>query len=145
MEARFSGHRFSGKPRFKGHSSKNLSDHFWYLVHKSARNSGKSRFSGQNFAIFKKPLCYNIEVHFCALQVESFPGKTVKKWWGRHGVLAHTWRSSRREWRRWLDVLLMWPSPGWTRSVSSSPRCLSKCQACSTCAEGTHDRCFWPL
>ena len=47
VEAWFSGHRFSGKLRFKGHSSKNLSEHFWYLVHKSARNSGKSRFSGQ--------------------------------------------------------------------------------------------------
>ena len=28
MEARFSGHRFSENPRFKEHSSKNLSDHF---------------------------------------------------------------------------------------------------------------------
>ena len=29
VEARFSGHRFSGKPRFKGHSSKNLGNHFY--------------------------------------------------------------------------------------------------------------------
>ena len=47
VEARFSGHRFSGKTRFKGHPSENLGDHFWFLVHKSARNSGKTRFSGQ--------------------------------------------------------------------------------------------------
>ena len=47
VEARFSGHRFSGKPRFKGHSSKNLSNNFCFFVRKSARNSGKSRFSGQ--------------------------------------------------------------------------------------------------
>ena len=30
VEARFSGHRISGKPRFKGkNSSQNLRDHFW--------------------------------------------------------------------------------------------------------------------
>ena len=28
VEARFSGHRISGKPRFKGHSLQNLRDHF---------------------------------------------------------------------------------------------------------------------
>ena len=43
VEARFSGHRYSGKPRFKGHSSENLGDHLWFLVHKNARKSGKSR------------------------------------------------------------------------------------------------------
>ena len=41
MEARFSWHRFSGKPRFKGHSSENLSDHFWFLVHKCTQNRAK--------------------------------------------------------------------------------------------------------
>ena len=48
VEARFSGHQFSGKPRFKGHSSENMGDRFLFLVYKSARNSGKSRFRGQN-------------------------------------------------------------------------------------------------
>ena len=47
VEARFSGHQFSGKPRFKGHSSENMGNRFLFLVHKSAQNSGKSRFSGQ--------------------------------------------------------------------------------------------------
>ena len=47
VEARFSGHRFSGKPRFNGHSLGNLGNHFWFLVHKSARYSRISRFSGQ--------------------------------------------------------------------------------------------------
>ena len=32
VEVRFSGHRFSGKPRFKGHSSENLVDHFLFLL-----------------------------------------------------------------------------------------------------------------
>ena len=42
VEARFSGHRFSGKHRYKGHPLDNLGDHFLFLVHKSDRNSGKS-------------------------------------------------------------------------------------------------------
>ena len=29
MEARFSGHQFSGKPRFKGHFSENMGDCFF--------------------------------------------------------------------------------------------------------------------
>ena len=33
VEARFSGHRYSEKPRFKGHSSENLGDHFLFLVY----------------------------------------------------------------------------------------------------------------
>ena len=51
VEAWFSGHRFSGKPRFKGHYSENLGffGHFLFLLHKSAWNSGKSCFSGQKF------------------------------------------------------------------------------------------------
>ena len=48
VEAQFSGHKFSGKPRFKGHFRKYVQPYFLFLVHGFARNSGKSRFSGQS-------------------------------------------------------------------------------------------------
>ena len=34
--ARFSRHRFIGKPRVKGHPPENSGDHFWFLVHKTS-------------------------------------------------------------------------------------------------------------
>ena len=40
MKARFSGHQFSGKPRFKGHSSENMGNRF--LIYSTEVRSKKA-------------------------------------------------------------------------------------------------------